>query len=114
VLVPPFYADGQGTTPEMTLLDCDNADCDTAMAQWANLTRAMCPSQLLTSGNAGPQPRAVFAGTDRPVAAVMPYHWSSLNNGVGQRSLGGKELPKARAAWEDFGNEVLKQHLVAQ
>jgi hypothetical protein len=108
VLVPPFYGDGDGTTPEMVQLDCDNSDCDTAMEGWANFTRTMCTT--LTNNETGSPPNTVLAGSDnRSIAAVMPYHWANLNDGKGQRSLGGSQLPKARAAWEAFGKEVLAQ-----
>lgn len=93
VLVPPFYGD-RGASATRTLLDCDDSDCDAAMARWAALTQAW------VNGSAG------LADGER-VVAVTPYHWANLGNGTGTRNQGGCELPRARASWEAFGRSVV-------
>ena len=74
-------------------MDCDNADCDTAMLAWSK--QFQC-----TFLNAS------YRDANRVIAA-MPYHWSTLGNGSGMRQQGGKELVQARAAWETIGRAVV-------
>jgi len=92
VLVPPFYGDGPSVSPERVELDCDDSDCDAAMLRWANMA-------VRWAGGG--------ASFSRRIVAITPYHWSSLNNGSGSRDLGGKHLPRARAAWEQLGRAVV-------
>ena len=76
------------------VLDCDDGDCDAAMARWA------AAFQAWVNGS--------FPDCERIIAA-MPYHWVNLGNGTGMRAQGGKELPKARAAWEAIGRAVVNR-----
>lgn len=98
VLVPPFYGDGPLVPRDQMELDCDDSDCDAAMLRWANRT-----VRWASPGGA--------SFSDR-VVAVTPYHWSDLNNGTGVRDLGGKHLPRARAAWEELGRAVVKRGFI--
>lgn len=89
VLVPPFYGEGS-TTKSGSVADCDDADCDRAMARWADF--------CITWIQGGDDDAVRIVG-------VMPYHWASLGNGT--RARGGKELPTARERWEEFGRAVV-------
>jgi hypothetical protein len=41
------------------------------------------------------------------VVAAMPYRWTGLGDRSGRRAQGGKELPRARAAWEAVGRAIV-------
>jgi hypothetical protein len=94
VVIPPFYGDRPAsTTDDRRQLDCGASDCDDAMLRWAvQFTRTFL--------------NASYKDATRVVAA-MPYHWQSLGDGAGMRAQGGKELPRARAAWVKVGRAIV-------
>ena len=55
-----------------------------------------------------------WVDADRIVAA-MPFHWIDLwtPGTEGSRALGGKNLPRARAAWERLGEAVVQKERAA-
>ena len=93
VLVPPFYTD-INVTAEQVVSDCDDSDCDAAMARWAK----MCV-RWVTGGTADAQ----------RIVAAMPYLWTSLwaPGHSGSRVGDGKDLPAARSVWEALGRAVV-------
>jgi hypothetical protein len=94
VLVPPFYGERNATRDTVT--DCDDSDCDAAMARWADVCARWVQGR--------------WKDSERIVAA-MPFHWMDLwrPGTEGSRALGGKELPKARARWEQLGRAVVQK-----
>ena len=93
VLVPPFYTDTNVTAAQV-VLDCDDSDCDAAMARWAR----MCV-QWATEGTAD----------SKRIVAAMPFLWISLwaPGHSGSRVGDGKDLPAARAVWEALGRAAV-------
>ena len=84
-------------TAEQVVLDCDDSDCDAAMARWAQLCVKWVTGEL--------------GGVDfTRIVAVMPYLWINLWAGPGHsgsRVGDGKDLPGARAIWEALGRAVV-------
>tara|TARA_B110000208_G_scaffold70935_2_gene91331 strand:+ start:799 stop:1782 length:984 start_codon:yes stop_codon:yes gene_type:complete len=94
VLIPPFYGDRVNSSSAVTRqLDCGSSDCDDAMVSWAEqflrtFLNVSCPDATR-------------------VVAAMPYRWTGLGDRSGRRAQGGKELPRARAAWEAVGRAIV-------
>ena len=99
VLLPPFY--GEKNASRDTVSDCDDSDCDTAMARWAQV----CVDWI----------QGRWRDSER-IVAVMPFHWVTLwtPGTEGSRALGGAELPRARAAWEALGRAVVARGAAEQ
>ncbi len=92
VLVPPFYGEANATRD--TVSDCDDSDCDIAMTRWAEVCMEWVQGRWVDSER---------------IVAIMPFHWMTLwtRGTQGSRALGGKELPRARATWEELGRAVV-------
>ena len=92
VLVPPLYGPiaPQGEDPQKFALDaCGATDCDAEMVRWLDAARAFLQIEQ----------------GDR-VAAIMAWHWTGVPE-PGYYSLGGDDLPLARAAWHTYDAHVV-------